>query len=114
VKEAVAPVGIGRQENSLWLCGAVRAPDRPASFLYSKVFFGVVWPAPDAFRVKEHDSTVSRIYTDLFNDESLTSIKDCVTRFNVLCLLKHGITLPRGSRVDLDHLTDVGSAGGVR
>ena len=53
---------------------------------------------------QEHNPTISLIHTDLFDNKLLTAIKDYVTRFNVLCLL-HGITLPRGSRVDLDHLT---------
>jgi hypothetical protein len=50
---------------------------------------------PDAFCVKERDPTVFRIYADLFDDKALTSIKDCLAYSNVLCLLRHGLALPR-------------------
>ena len=49
----------------------------------------------EAFCVKEHDPTMFRIYADLFDDKGLTSINDCLTYSNVLCLLKHGLALPR-------------------
>jgi hypothetical protein len=64
----------------------------------------VIWPTPEAFRVKKQNPTISLIHTDLFDNKLLTPIKDYVTRFNVPCFL-HGLTPPRGSRVDLDHLT---------
>src|SRR4029453_9309241 len=46
---------------------------------------------PEAFCVKERDPTLFRIYADLFDDKALTSIKDCLTYSNVLCLLRHGL-----------------------
>lgn len=49
----------------------------------------------EAFCVEEQDPTTFRIYADLFDDKGLTSIKDSLTYSNVLCLLKHGLALPR-------------------
>jgi hypothetical protein len=44
----------------------------------------------EAFCVEERNPTMFCIHADLFDDKALTSIKDGLTWFNVLCLLKHG------------------------
>jgi hypothetical protein len=73
----------------------------------------MIWPTPKAVCIKKQNPTFSLIHRDLLDNKLLTSIKDGVTRFNVLCVL-HGITLPRGTRVDFGSLNDVkGPRGGA-
>lgn len=52
---------------------------------------------PDAFCVKERDSdpTVFCIHADLFDDKAGASVKDGLAYSNILCLLRHGLALPR-------------------
>jgi hypothetical protein len=49
----------------------------------------------EVFCVEKRNPTVFYIHADLFDDKALTSIKDGLTWFNVLCFLKRDY-LPRG------------------
>jgi hypothetical protein len=84
------------------------------SFPYTKVFVRVVGSAQEAFRIKKGDRAVSRIHADLFDNKTLTAIKDCLTHSDVSCLLKHGERPPRfGVAVDSLLPTWKGQAGRV-